>query len=87
MPMIYSSLDMFDFTQAVRIIEDDGSQRVVYCSAADLPTTIAELCKEKNITDIHFYGNEVYVNKIVEDTKQNYNLHYHCGNPLNIEVN
>lgn len=87
MPMIYSSLDMFAFSQAVRIIEDDGSQRVVYCSAPDLPTTVAELCKEQNITDIHFYGNETYVNKIAEETKQNYNLHYHCGNPLNIEVN
>lgn len=87
MPMIYCALDMFAVGQAIRIVEDDGTAVTVYASAADVPSVVAELCKEKNITDVHYYGNEQYLEQIVKDTKTNYNLHYHCGNPLNIEVN
>lgn len=87
MPIIYCALDMFSVSQAIRIVQDDKTTITVYASAADVPSVIAELCKEKNITDVHYYGNEQYLEQIVKDTETNYNLHYHCGNPLNIEVN
>lgn len=88
MPVIYCTLDMFALTQPIRIINDDGSVvATVYSTTADLPQTIAHICKEKNISNIHFYGNENYLNQIATDVQTNYNLHYHCGNPLTIEVN
>ena len=37
--------------------------------------------------DTDFYGNEEYLQQIVKDTQTNYNLNYHQGQPLIIEVN
>ena len=86
MPVIYCAIDMFAMSQAIRII--DGENVItIYASAQDVPVTIAKLCQEKGISNIHFYGNDNYLKQIVEDTRLNYNLNYHRGNPLNIEVN
>lgn len=87
MPVIYCSLDMFAYNQAIRIVEDDGSNTVIYATSDTVAEAIASLCKEKNITNVHLYGNETYLNPVVSNIQTNYNLHYHCGNPLNIEVN
>lgn len=87
MPVIYCAVDMFALSQAIRLVEDDGTTTTIYASAADLPSAIANLCKEKNITDVRLYGNANYLNEIVTDIKTTYNLNYHRGNPLNIEVN
>lgn len=86
MPMIYCSLDMFAYNQAVRIIED-GANIVIYANIDNVADTIAQLCKERNITDVHLYGNEAFLKRTIADIQTNYNLHYHCGKPLNIEVN
>ena len=88
MPVIYCNIDMFAVTQTIRIVEE-GSDAVIttYTSLDNLPTTIAQLCKEANINNIHFYGNEEYLQQIIQDTQTNYSLNYHQGQPLNIEVN
>lgn len=79
---------MFAITQTIRIVEE-GTDAVIttYTSLNDLPTTIAQLCQGANINHIHFYGNEEYLQQIVKDTQTNYNLNYHQGQPLIIEVN
>lgn len=87
MPIIYCALDMFAYNQVVRIVEEDGTNQAIYTNINDVAKTIANLCKEKNITEVHLYGNGTYLNQTVNDINLNYNLHYHCGNPLNIEVN
>lgn len=86
MPVIYCAIDMFAIGQAVRIVDGDTTT-TVYCNASDLAATVAALCKEKNITDVHFYGNDSYLQTIVDNTKMKYNSLYNCGKPLNIEVN
>lgn len=86
MPIIYCAIDMFAVGQAIRVT-DGNTTTTLYCSVADLPETVATLCREKQITDIHFYGNENYLQSIVDNTKMKYNSLYNCGKPLNIEVN
>lgn len=87
MPIIYCSLDMFSYNQAIRIVENNDVNSIIYATTNNIAEVIANLCKEKNITEVRLYGNETYLNQIVTNIKNNYNLHYHCGNPLNIEVN
>lgn len=86
MPIIYCAVDMFAIGQAVRVVDGDTTT-TIYCTAADLPATVATLCREKNINNIRFYGNEDYLQSIVDNTKMKYNSLYNSGKPLNIEVN
>jgi peroxiredoxin len=87
MPVIYCAVDMFALSQAIRLVDDNGVTTTIYATSNDLPATIASLCKEKNITDVHLYGNANYLNEIATTINTTYNLNYHRGNPLNIEVN
>lgn len=87
MPVIYCAFDMFAINQAIRVLNDDGTTTTVYAAATEVPTVIAEMCKERKIDHVHFYGNEQFLNPVIEETTTRYNLHYHCGNPLTIEVN
>lgn len=86
MPVIYCAVDMFAIGQAVRVVDGDNTT-TIYCNAADLPATIAALCREKNISNVHYYGNADYLQSIVDNTKMQYNSLYNSGKPLNIEVN
>lgn len=87
MSLIYCNFDMFTYNQAIRIINEDGSNSVIYCSINDVADTIAHLCKEKNITNIRLYGDKTYLNTVVDNIQTKYNLNYHSGKPLSIEVN
>ena len=86
MPVIYCAVDMFAVGQAGRVT-DGNTTTTIYCNASDLASTVATLCREKDITNVHFYGNEDYLQSIVDSTKMKYNSLYNCGRPLNIEVN
>ena len=88
MPIIYCAIDMFALNQCIRIADGENNTiSSIYINTADVAEAISNICKDNNITQVRLYGNANYLNEIVTDIKTNYNLHYHCGEPLQIEVN
>lgn len=89
MPLIYCHFNLFDYNQNIYIVKENGIRELAWLAPTEeVGYAIASLCNERKIYNINLYGTEEYVNTIVDDIYNIFNLKYENAlNLLRIEVN
>lgn len=88
METIICNLNLFDMNQHIYKHSDDSKD---FISLIDVPMeelakNIALQCYNLNIKNVHLYGDEFYLQPIVEDIKAFGKFNYSCDD-INVEVN
>lgn len=84
-PVIYCGVNPFTLNQTILII-NDSAQEVVNAPTVFVAQTIAELCSNRDITEVRLAGVRGYAEKMAEEIKTAYTTKYNNNKTLNIEV-
>lgn len=83
-PVIYVHVNMFDRKAELIVFDENGKQTSLgECPIEELADSIPAVCYSKNISNVHLFGYEPYINGLIKDMN---NLTY-SNKILNIEVN
>lgn len=84
-PVIYCGVNLFTLDQTILII-NDSAQEVVNTPTMFVAQTIAELCFNRDITEVRLTGVRGFTEKMAEEIKTIYTTKYNSNKTLNIEV-
>lgn len=86
MSVIYCNIDTFSRVSNILIKDDEGNEISSYsCPIDKVPEILPELCYSNN-SEIHFLGNEKYIEGIVESIKTEQKTKYNLEN-LKYKIN
>lgn len=78
---------MFDLHQYIQLLTEKDAEVVCISTLEDLGENIANICNERNIYEVHLYGNKEYSEKIIEDIHFTNKTKYSNNKEILIEVN
>lgn len=84
-PVIYCGMNLFTLDQTILII-NDSAQEVINAPTMFVAHTIAELCSNRDITEVRLTGVRGFAEKMAEEIKTIYTTKYNSNKTLNIEV-
>lgn len=83
---IICHFNLFDFHQTVRKVENDKVADIGLVETNKVGKMIGEYCLANNINYIHFYGDNLYIKRVIEDIDKTTNNLY-SEKKIEIEVN
>ena len=86
MPVIYCKINMFDAEQKIYIVDDGQPQEVTSVDLKHLDGTIAALCYERNIYNVHLFGLRDFIIDVKKAINMTENLMF-SQNRIEVEVN
>ncbi len=88
MPVIYCKINLFDADQVVYLIDTDkGTEKELAKAPLDyLDGTLATLCHDKNVYNVHLFGLEDFVADIARKINKTEELMF-SQNKIKVEVN
>lgn len=88
MRSIYCALDLFDTDQHIYVCDKSTNQTAFLMNSRieNFAKNIAFQCNDLGIKNVHLYGDEIYLEPIVEDIKELGKLEYSCDDII-VEVN
>lgn len=84
MPIIICHVNMFSTMQQIEVLPNHDS---FYVEMENLPKTLINLCSQYATNEIHIFGQENYLDKLIFNLNALNVLHYGANSPLRIEVN
>lgn len=89
MDKIICNFSLFDMEQTVYVYisSTNSYEPIGKCSLEDLGKTIADVCFARNISNVHLYGHDKYVEGILKDIDLYSGCSAYSIGMINVEVN
>lgn len=89
LPIICCRIEMFKNKQSIFICSDDGNEEKIDSVSLDLlGAVIAQYCHEYETNKIHLFGQEEYIESLIDDIRTtNFFMYKNNAQVLEIEVN
>lgn len=86
MPVIYCAINLFDADQVIYLIEENNQKEIAKTPLDYLDGTLAALCHDKEIYNVHLFGLEDFVIDIANKINKTEELMF-SQNRIKVEVN
>lgn len=89
MEKLICNFSLFDMEQTVYVYIDETNSYtpIGKCSLEELGKTIADVCFANNISNVHLYGHDRYVEGILHDIDLHSGCSAYSNGMINVEVN
>lgn len=86
MQVIYCKINLFDADQTIYLIKNGEEKEIAKAPLEYLDGTLAALCHDKQVFDVHLFGIQDFVIDIATKISQTENLMF-SQNKIKVEVN
>lgn len=86
MQVIYCRINLFDADQTIYLIKDGEEKEIAKAPLEYLDGTLAALCHDKEVFDIHLFGLQDFVTDIATKISKTEDLMF-SQNRIKVEVN
>ena len=86
MQVIYCRINLFDADQTIYLIKDGEEKEIAKAPLEYLDGTLAALCHDKQVFDVHLFGLQDFVTDIAKKISKTEDLMF-SQNRIKVEVN